>query len=143
MSETNEHSDSASSNAAGLDELIALLLSVNPVNLATKAIDEGGKALQQSRRTLELMLTTLENTAATMSNLNTAATRVNRLLDDIEEPLRAVMPLVGTSLTAMAQMGEIAKNLGELTKRLGPLTTMAENAGTLFGMKPNKPSTGA
>jgi hypothetical protein len=43
----------------------------------------------------------------------------------------------------MAQMGDIAKNLGELTKRLGPLTAMAENAGSMFGIRPNKPASGA
>lgn len=140
MSETSTDPGSQSNS---LDELIALLLSINPVHLATKAIDEGGKALNQSRRILELLISTLENTTVTMNNLNQAATRVNRLLDDVEEPLRAVMPLVGTSLTAMAQMGDIAKNLGDLTKRLGPLTTLAENAGSMFGIRPTKPSNDA
>ena len=138
MSEAGTNPGPSSNN---LDELIALLLSINPVHLATKAIDEGGKALNQSRRVVELLISTLENTSVTMNNLNQAATRVNRLLDDVEEPLRAVMPLVGTSLGAMAQMGDIAKNLADLTKRLGPLTTLAENAGSMFGIRPNKPST--
>jgi hypothetical protein len=40
----------------------------------------------------------------------------------------------------MASMGEVATQLGDLTKRLGPLTTLAENAGGLFGLRPNKPS---
>jgi hypothetical protein len=135
--------DDSRAQTNSLDELVALLLSINPVHLATKAIDEGGKALNQSRRVVELLISTLENTSVTMNNLNQAATRVNRLLDDVEEPLRAVMPLVGTSLSAMAQMGDIAKNLGELTKRLGPLTAMAENAGSMFGIRPNKPASGA
>jgi hypothetical protein len=41
----------------------------------------------------------------------------------------------------MASMGEVAAQLGDLSKRLGPLTTLAENAGGLFGLRPNKPST--
>jgi ABC-type transporter Mla subunit MlaD len=135
--------DDSRAQTNSLDELVALLLSINPVHLATKAIDEGGKALNQSRRVVELLISTLENTSVTMNNLNQAATRVNRLLDDVEEPLRAVMPLVGTSLSARAQMGDIAKNLGDLTKRLGPLTAMAENAGSMFGIRPNKPASGA
>jgi hypothetical protein len=135
--------DDSRAQTNSLDELVALLLSINPVHLATKAIDEGGKALNQSRRVVELLISTLENTSVTMNNLNQAATRVNRLLDDVEEPLRAVMPLVGTSLSAMAQMGDIAKNLGELTKRLGPLTAMAENAGSMVGIRPHQPASGA
>jgi hypothetical protein len=62
------------------------------------------------------------------------------MLDDIEEPLRRIMPQVGTAMNAMASMGEVATQLGDLTKRLGPLTTLAENAGGLFGIRPNKPS---
>jgi len=38
----------------------------------------------------------------------------------------------------MASMGEVASQLGDLSKRLGPLTTLAENAGGLFGFRPNK-----
>ena len=41
---------------------------------------------------------------------------------------------------AMASMGEVAAQLGDLSKRLGPLTTLAENAGGLFGFKPSKPT---
>ena len=62
------------------------------------------------------------------------------MLDEIEEPLRRIMPQVGTAMNAMASMGEVAAQLGDLTKRLGPLTTLAENAGGLFGFKPSKPS---
>ena len=67
MSETNANPGTPSNS---LDELIALLLSINPVHLATKAIDEGGKALNQSRRVVELLISTLENTSVTMNNLN-------------------------------------------------------------------------
>ena len=63
------------------------------------------------------------------------------MLDDIEEPLRRIMPQVGTAMNTMASMGEVAAQLGDLSKRLGPLTTLAENAGGLFGLRPNKPST--
>jgi len=92
---------------AGLEELVALLLSINPVELATKVIAEGGKTFDQGRRSVELLLQTLENTAETMKNLNSAATRINSLLDDIEVPLRAVMPQVGFALQTMAAMGNL------------------------------------
>ncbi|MEY3505966.1 MAG: hypothetical protein RI898_719, partial [Actinomycetota bacterium] len=67
--------------------------------------------------------------------------RINTMLDEIEEPLRRIMPQVGTAMNAMASMGEVAAQLGDLTKRLGPLTTLAENAGGLFGFRPTKAST--
>jgi len=100
--------DGAASNPfAGLEDIIAVLLSINPVELATKVITEGGKTLDQGRRSVELLLQTLENTAETMKNLNSAATRINSLLDDIEGPLRAVMPQVGFALQTMAAVGNL------------------------------------
>ena len=99
--------DASSNPFAGLEDLIAVLLSINPVELATKVITEGGKTLDQGRRSVELLLQTLENTADTMKNLNAAATRINSLLDEIEGPLRAVMPQVGFALQTMAAMGNL------------------------------------
>ena len=99
--------DAAPNPLAGLEDLIAVLISINPVELATKVITEGGKTLDQGRRSVELLLQTLENTAETMKNLNAAATRINSLLDDIEGPLRAVMPQVGFALQTMAAMGNL------------------------------------
>ena len=64
------------------------------------------------------------------------------LLDEVEEPLRRIMPQVGGAINAAASLGEIAVTLGELTKRLGPLTSLAESAGGLFGFKPPKPGGG-
>lgn len=97
-----------SANAfAGLEEIIAFLTTINPVELATKVIVEGGRTIEQSKRSVELLLQTLENTAETMKNLNAAATRINSLLDDIEGPLRAVLPQVGFALQTMAAMGNM------------------------------------
>jgi hypothetical protein len=50
------------------------------------------------------------------------------------------MPQLGNAMNAIATMGEAATQLGELSKKLGPLTTLAENAGGLFGFRPGKPS---
>lgn len=114
-----------------IEQLIGLLTLVDPVEMAGKAIDA-------SRRTTEALLAVLENFAGTLENLNRTTTRVNALLDDVEEPLRRVMPQVGAAMNAMAAMGEVAAQMGEITKRLGPLTTLAENAGGLFGLRPNR-----
>lgn len=101
----NVDADPANNPFAGLEDIIAFLLTINPVELATKVITEGGRTLDQGKRSVELLLQTLENTAETMKNLNSAATRINSLLDDIEGPLRAVMPQVGFALQTMAAMG--------------------------------------
>lgn len=106
---------------------------MDPIDIASRAVDA-------SRRTTEALITVLENFASTVDNLNRTTTRINSLLDDIEEPMRRVMPQVGNALNAMAMMGEVATQLGELSKRLGPLTTLAENAGGLFGFRPGKPA---
>ena len=114
-----------------LEQLLGLVSLVDPVEFAGKAIDA-------SRRSTEALLAVLENFAGTIENLNRTTARVNSLLDDVEEPLRRVMPQVGAAMNAMAAMGEVASQMGELTKRLGPLTTLAENAGGLFGLRPNR-----
>lgn len=116
-----------------LEQLIQLLTLVDPIEFATKAVDV-------SRRTTESLISIVENLAVTVDNLNRTTTRINALLDDIEEPMRRVMPQVGNAMNAMATMGEAATQLTELSKRLGPLTTLAENAGGLFGFKPSRPS---
>lgn len=116
-----------------IEQILALLGSVDPIDLASKAVDA-------TRRTSESLLLVLENFASTIDNLNKTTSRINTMLDDIEEPLRRIMPQVGGAMNAMASMGEVAAQLGDLTKRLGPLTTLAENAGGLFGFRPNKQS---
>jgi methyl-accepting chemotaxis protein len=105
--EQSEPSGTSTNVFAGLEEVIALMMTINPVELATKAITEGGRTIEQGRRSIELLLQTLENTAETMKNLNSVATRVNSLLDDIEGPLRAVLPQVGFALQTMAAMGNM------------------------------------
>ena len=105
--EPENHSGETPNIFAGLEDVITFLMTINPVELATKVITEGGKTIDQGKRSVELLLQTLENTAETMKNLNSAATRINSLLDDIEGPLRAVMPQVGFALQTMAAMGNL------------------------------------
>ena len=130
---THESAHQQTSNP--LEQLLQLLALVDPIDLASKAVDT-------TRRTTETLVTVLENFASTVDNLNRTTTRVNALLDDIEEPLKRVMPQLGNAMNAMATMGEAATQLADLSKRLGPLTTLAENAGGLFGFRPGRPSGG-
>ena len=117
-----------------IEQLLSLLGTLDPIDLAGKAVDV-------TRRTSEALLSVLDNLASTVDNLNKTTSRINTMLDEIEEPLRRIMPQVGSAMNTMASMGEVAAQLGDLTKRLGPLTTLAENAGGLFGFRPGKPST--
>jgi hypothetical protein len=56
-----------------------------------------------------------------MDNMNQVASRVNRLLDDIEGPMRQMMPHVNGALGAVNKLAEVSGALTELSKRLGPL----------------------
>lgn len=66
-----------------VSDVLGLLRSIDPVT-------EGVKLAEQGRRTVEALIVALENFGATMDNLNQAAARVNRLLDDVEEPIRRI-----------------------------------------------------
>ena len=66
-----------------ISDLLALLRGIDPVT-------EGVKLAEQGRRTVEALIVALENFGATMDNLNQAASRVNRLLDDVEDPIRRI-----------------------------------------------------
>ncbi len=135
MSENQQTSqdETTTSSTNPIEQLLALLTMVDPIELAGKAIDS-------TRRTSEALITILENLASTVDNLNRTTTRVNSLLDEVEEPLRRIMPQMGMAMNTLATMGDVALQLGELSKRLGPLTTLAENAGGLLGFRPTKPS---
>jgi ABC-type transporter Mla subunit MlaD len=50
--------------------------------------------LASAQQLLQLLLTTMEGAAETLQNINSAAVRVNSLLDEIEEPLRTVLPFL-------------------------------------------------
>jgi ABC-type transporter Mla subunit MlaD len=131
----NSASDSSSAGTNPIEQILGLLSMVDPMEFAGKAVDT-------TRRTTEALITILENLASTVDNLNKTTTRVNSLLDEVEEPLRRIMPQMGIAMNTLATMGDVAIQLGELSKRLGPLSTLAENAGGLFGFRPNKPNTG-
>lgn len=50
--------------------------------------------LGSATQVLQLLLSTMEGAVETMQNINSAATRINSLLDEIEEPLRTVLPFL-------------------------------------------------
>ena len=115
---TTEGTDSAASTAQnpldGVSELIKSLGLDNP--LAT-----GAKAVDQARRSVEALIASMELFVQSMDNINQVAARVNRLLDDIEGPLRQTIPHVSSALGALQKLSDATSGLNELARRLGPL----------------------
>jgi ABC-type transporter Mla subunit MlaD len=50
--------------------------------------------LGSAQQVLQLLVSAMEGAVETMQNINSAAVRINSLLDEIEEPLRAVIPFL-------------------------------------------------
>lgn len=128
--ETPNQSGSTESRSVSnpVEQLLGLVGKVDPIELASRAVDA-------SRRTTEAVIGILEGLSAAVDNLNRTTSRINLLLDEVEEPLKRVMPQVGATMNAVATLGEAAGQLGDLAKRLSPLTVLAESAGGLFGMR--------
>ncbi|HEY5876144.1 MAG TPA: hypothetical protein VIT64_12625, partial [Ilumatobacteraceae bacterium] len=59
----------------------------NPLNTISKTVEQMKRGAGDLVAAAELMRSTLEN-------LNSVATRMNRMLDDIEEPVRAAVPQI-------------------------------------------------
>ncbi len=123
----------------GVHDLLSLIGGVNPFALAGKAVDTATHVTAE-------MVQALANFNDTMREINTVARRVNALLDEIEQPIRIVVPQVTATLKrvdgVLGQVGslpgDVAKavsTLGDLASRLGPLAQFAESAGGLFGVR--------
>jgi ABC-type transporter Mla subunit MlaD len=118
---------------------MSMLGGVNPLALAGRAVDTA------THVTAELVQA-LTNFNETMREINTAARRVNSLLDEIEQPIKIVVPQVTSTLkrfdAVLGQIGSLPSDvtkavsmLGDLASRLGPLAQFAETAGGLFGVR--------
>ena len=117
MTSTDEQSTAAqgpSSPLDGVNDLIRSLGLDNP--LAT-----GAKAVDQARRSVDALIASMELFVQSMDNINQVAARVNRLLDDIEGPLRQTIPHVSGALSALQRLSEATSGLNDLARRLGPL----------------------
>lgn len=130
----------------GVADLFSLLTGVNPVNAA-------GKVFETVVSMSAEMIQTVATFNDTMLEMNRMVHRMNSLLDEIEGPVRQVVPLMEASLSqakgtmkkvdaVIGQIGslpsDVAKavsTLGELATRLGPLAQFAETAGGIFGIK--------
>jgi ABC-type transporter Mla subunit MlaD len=50
--------------------------------------------LASAQQLLHVLVSTMEGAAETLQNINSAAVRINSLLDEMEEPLRTVLPFL-------------------------------------------------
>ncbi len=116
-----------------------MFVGANPLTGITKSVS-------QFQRGSNELLVAIENFNATMGQINEVASRVNRLLDDVEPPIRAMMPQITRTLrsadTLVEQMSVMPKDLsefmailGDVARRLQPLAQIAESAGGMFGLK--------
>lgn len=146
LGEADTEDFSKSSGGPSLNDLLSLLTGVNPLVAA-------GKILETVVSTSSEMIQSVSTFNDTMLEMNRMVHRVNSLLDEIEGPVRQVVPLLEISLNqakgtmkrvdaVLGQVGslpsDIAKavgTLGELASRLGPLAQFAETAGGIFGIK--------
>ena len=110
----------AESASPGLGDLLGLFGGANPFASI-------GKTIEQFKRGVNDFLAGVETFKATMESLNGVTIRVNRLLDEVEEPVRALMPQVTRSIktadAVIAQLSgpveRIAPGLSRLAETLG------------------------
>jgi len=115
----------AESSAPGLGDLLALFGGANPFASVGKTID-------QFKRGVNDFLTGVETFNATMESLNGVTVRINRLLDDVEEPIQALMPQVTRSIkTADALFSQLSGPVEKVTPGLVRLAEMLSSPGLI------------
>ena len=82
------------------------------------------RSFDQLRRGAEELRRGLENFNSTMSNLNETAERVNRLLNDLEQPVRAMMPQITRTIEAAEAMSN--RISGPIDQIIPGITRLAE-----------------
>lgn len=94
----------------GLGDLLTLFGSNNPLTAMSKSVD-------QFRTGVNAFIEAVQTFRQTMDNLNAITVRVNRLLDDVEEPMRVVLPQITTSAETASRM---IATLREPVERVAP-----------------------
>mgnify|MGYP001818422565 FL=1 len=65
------------------------------------------RSLEQFRKGVDEFLAGVENFNRTMANLNETSERINSLLADVEEPIRAAVPQVTRTVKAADEMMQV------------------------------------
>jgi len=110
-------------------DLLALVRNIDPVT-------EGVKIADQGRRTIEALIVALENFGATMDNLNAAAARVNRLLDDVEDPIRRIAGMADQAGSLMTFLPSLASKAVSNLAPKAAASPAASGKPTTEGSKP-------
>src|SRR6478672_6838927 len=101
----------------GLSDLLSLFGSNNPLAAMSRSAE-------QFRTAVTSFVEVVQSFRQTLDNLNTVASRMNRMLDDIEEPVRTVMPQITKSAETASRM---LATMREPVERVAPaLTQLAE-----------------
>jgi len=103
-----------------IGDLFGMLGGANPLNAI-------GKSVEQFRRAVDDLLHAVETFTATMDTLNTVAGRVNRLLDDVEEPIRTVVPQISATVRAAESM--VNQLTGPVDRVVPALSALADAFG--------------
>ena len=88
------------------------------INVLAAPIAGGLRSVEQFQRGIGELFRAVENLNRTLENLNETATRVNRLVGDIEEPIRAMMPQVTRTIQAADEITRVMQ---------GPVRVAAPN----------------
>lgn len=72
--------ESASFTIPTIDELLKLISALNPA-------ENGAKVVGQAKRSVESVMASLQLILQSLENFNRVATRVDNLLDDVEDPI--------------------------------------------------------
>ena len=101
----------------GLSDLLSLFGTNNPLAAMSRSAE-------QFRTAVTSFVEVVQSFRQTMDNLNAVALRMNRMLDDIEEPMRTVMPQITKSAETASRMLAIMR---EPVERVAPaLTQLAD-----------------
>lgn len=74
------------------------------INLLAAPLAGGLRSMEQMKRGVDEMWRAVENLNTTMENLNETAMRVNRLLEEIEQPVKAMIPQLTRTIQAADEM---------------------------------------
>jgi hypothetical protein len=116
------------------------------VNLVAVPIAAAIRSVEQFRHAADEFMRGVENFNATMENLNETAARVNAMLNELEEPVRVLIPQVTRTVKTADEISqkvaalpvdpaEFMRAMMDLSARLAPLAQMAESASGMFGLR--------
>ncbi|MEZ5216927.1 MAG: hypothetical protein R2715_10170 [Ilumatobacteraceae bacterium] len=107
-------------STGGLGDLLGMFGGANPVSAVQKTVEQFRKGVDDLLRAVEVF-------TDTMDTLNGVAQRVNRLMDDVEEPVRAMVPTVAATVRrAESMVGQLTDPIDRITPLLGNMADVLD-----------------